>query len=171
MFHRLWDRTLDTYPDDKARYRNLAIVVLAAIVLYYEFYVMASVTPSIIKQFGMTWPFFVYTIVLGNLVGAFASLLAGLSDRWGRANLVTYGLLVTALIVLVGLPHAASMWEFAALYSVLGFVEGIILVATPALIRDFSPRSGGRRPWAFGPWARSSAAWPSPWWPATPSAT
>lgn len=36
---RLWDRTLDRYPESGPRYWYLAIVVLAAIVLYYEFYV------------------------------------------------------------------------------------------------------------------------------------
>src|SRR6185437_3902399 len=98
--------------------------------------------PSILRHFGMTWPFFVYAVVIGNLVGAFASLVAGLADRWGRANLVVYGLLVTGLIVLVGMPNAPNLWVYGVLYSALGFVEGIILVATPALIRDFSPQLG-----------------------------
>jgi MFS family permease len=151
---RLWDRTLDRYPDSGRRYFNLGIVVLAAIVLYYEFYVPAAVTPSIIADFGMTWPFFVYVIVVGNLVGAFASLIAGLSDRWGRSNLVTYGLLVTALVVLFGLPNAPNLWVYAALYCLLGFVEGIILVTTLALVRDFSPQLGRGSAtglWTMGP--------------------
>src|SRR5271170_4861711 len=71
---RLWDRTLDHYPETAQRYGYLAIVVLGAIVLYYEFYVQASVTPSIVARYHMTWPFFVYVVVVGNLVGAFASL-------------------------------------------------------------------------------------------------
>jgi MFS family permease len=149
-WRRLWDRTLDHYPDNRARYINLGIVVLASIVLYYEFYVQAAVTPSIIAHFGMTWPFFVYVVVVGNLVGAFASLLAGFSDRWGRANLVTYGLLVTGLLVLFGMPNAPNLWVYGFLYALLGFVEGIILVATPALIRDFSPQVG--RATAMGFW-------------------
>ena len=151
---RLWDRTLDRYPESGPRYWYLAIVVLAAIVLYYEFYVPASVTPSIVAHFGMTWPFFVYVVVVGNFVGAFASLVAGLSDRWGRANLVTYGLLVTGLVTLFGLPNAPNLWVYGILYAVLGFVEGIILVATPALIRDFSPQLGRASAmgfWTMGP--------------------
>jgi MFS family permease len=149
-----WDRTLDHYPETAARYWYLAIVVLAAIVLYYEFYVQAAVTPSIIAHFHMSWPFFVYLVVAGNAVGAFASLLAGLSDRWGRANLVTYGLLVTGLVVLFGMPNAPNLWVYAILYALLGFVEGIILVATPALIRDFSPQMGRASAmgfWTMGP--------------------
>jgi len=40
----------------------------------------------------MTFPFYVYISVVGSAVGAFGSLAAGLADRWGRANLVAYGL-------------------------------------------------------------------------------
>lgn len=151
---RLWDRTLDHYPDTGPRSFYLGIVVLASIVLYYEFYVQAAVTPSIIAEYHMTWPFFVYIVVVGNLVGAFASLVAGLADRWGRANLVVYGLLLTGLIVLFGMPNAPNMWAYAVLYGFLGFVEGIILVATPALMRDFSPQIGRASAmgfWTMGP--------------------
>ena len=158
FWQRLWRRELDHYPDTGPRYFNLAIVVIAAIVLYYEFYVQASVTPAIMAHFHMTWPFFVYAVVVGNLVGAFASLIAGFADRWGRANLVAYGLLLTGAITLFGMPHAPDMWTFATLYSVLGFVEGIILVATPALIRDFSPQLGRASAmafWTLGPVAAS----------------
>src|SRR5262245_8741461 len=154
IFRRLWDRTLDSYPDNRRRYLNLGIVVLATIVLYYEFYVPAAVTPSIIADFGITWPFFVYVIVVANLVGAFASLVAGLADRWGRSNLVTYGLLITALVVLFGLPNAPNLWVYAVLYCSLGSVEGIILVPTPALVPDFSPQLGRGLAtgfWTMGP--------------------
>ena len=157
-WQRLWRRELEHYPEPAPRYVNLAIVVLAAIVLYYEFYVQAAVTPSILVHYHMTWPFFVYLIVVGNLVGAFASLFAGLADRWGRANMVAYGLLLTGLITLLGLPHAPDDWTYAVLYSVLGFVEGVILVATPALIRDFSPQLGRASAmgfWTLGPVAAS----------------
>jgi MFS family permease len=148
-WRRLWDRELDHYPDTLPRFGYLGIVVLAAIVLYYEFYVQSAVTPSILVHYDMTWPFFVYVLVIGNLVGAFASLLAGLADRWGRANMVAYGLLVTGLIALIGLPYAGNLWAYGVLYSVLGFVEGVILVATPALMRDFSPQLGRASAMAF----------------------
>jgi MFS family permease len=148
-FRRLWDRELDHYPDTTHRYMYLAIVVLATIVLYYEFYVQAAVTPSILVHFGMTFPFLVYVLVIGNLVGAFASLAAGLADRWGRANMVAYGLIVTALIALIGLPYAPNLWAYGVFYAILGFVEGVILVATPALIRDFSPQLGRASAMAF----------------------
>jgi len=132
----------------------LGIVVAATIVLYYELYIAGAVSPSIIAGYGMTFPFYVYITVVGNAVGAFGSLAAGLADRWGRANLVAYGLLVTALLVLVGIPNASGKWSFAVLFCAIGLVEGVILVATPALIRDFSPQLGRASAmgfWTLGP--------------------
>jgi MFS family permease len=132
----------------------LAIVVAATIVLYYELYIGGAVSPSIIAGYGMTFPFYVYISVVGNAVGALGSLAAGLSDRWGRANLVAYGLVITALLILVGIPNASNKWSFAILFCIIGMVEGVILVATPALIRDFSPQLGRASAmgfWTLGP--------------------
>lgn len=146
---RLWDRELDHYPPTGYRYALLGITVVSAIVLYYEFYVQAAVTTAILPHFGMTWAFFVYVIVVGNAVGAFGSVAAGIADRWGRANLVAYGLLVTGLITLAGLPYAPDKWVYGFLYALLAVVEGVMLVATPALIRDFSPQLGRASAMAF----------------------
>lgn len=147
---RLWRRDLDAYPESRRRYAFLGIVVLTTIVLYYLLYVQYAVATSIIEHYQMTFTYFIWMSVVGNAVGAFASLIAGLADRWGRANLVVYGLLVAAAIVLF-LPSSSSKGEFLTLFAVLSFVEGMILVATPALIRDFSPQMG--RATAMGSWA------------------
>ena len=56
--------------------------------------------PSIIAELGYSFTGYVFVSVIGNLVGAFASLFAGLADRWGRANLVVYGLLATEWLLL-----------------------------------------------------------------------
>lgn len=147
---RLWSRQLDRYPESGARYAYLAITVLATVVLYYELYVQGSVATKIIQDFHFTFTQFVFVLVVGNLVGAFASLGAGLADRWGRANLVVGGLLVTALLVLFALPNATSRTEYLIFFAILSLVEGVALVATPALIRDFSPQLG--RGVAMGFW-------------------
>jgi MFS family permease len=150
----LWQRQLAHYPDTRHRMTYLAIVVLATIMLYYQFYIPGAVAPKIIQQFGMTFNDYVYIIVIANAVGAFGSLAAGLADRWGRANLVAYGLVVTALLVLFGVPNATSTAEYATLFSIIGLVEGVILVATPALVRDFSPQLGRASAmgfWTLGP--------------------
>jgi MFS family permease len=90
-------------------------------------------------------------LAIGNALGAFASLLAGYSDRFGRATLIVYGLLVVALLTLFAVPAAPDRFTYGWLGIVVGFVEGIILVATPALMRDFSPQVG--RATAMGLWA------------------
>jgi MFS family permease len=151
---RLWYRGLEHYPDTVPRVAYLGIVVVATVVLYYELYVGGAVAPSIIASYHMSFAFYVNITVVANLVGAFASVIAGLADRWGRANLVTYGLGVTGALVAFAVPNASSEWTFAVAVAAVGFVEGIILVATPALVRDFSPQLGRASAmgfWTLGP--------------------
>jgi MFS family permease len=146
----LWRRQLGAYPDNTARTVYLAITVLATITLYYELYVSGSVSTLILANLHMSFTFLVLILAFGNLVGAFGSLFAGLTDRWGRANLVVGGLLLTGIITLFVIPAATTRWEFGIEYFVIGLIEGICLVATPALIRDFSPQVG--RATAMGFW-------------------
>jgi ACS family D-galactonate transporter-like MFS transporter len=128
----------------------LAITVLATITLYYELYVGGSVSTLILNNLHMSFTFFVETLAFGALIGAFGSLFAGLTDRFGRANLVVFGLLFTGVFVLFILPAATDKWTYTIESFVVGFVEGVCLVATPALIRDFSPQVG--RATAMGFW-------------------
>lgn len=148
---RLWDRGLDHYPHTPPRIAYLAIAVTATIVLYYELYIVGAVAPSILQHYDMSFRFYVYGVgVVAGAVGAIFSLIGGLADRWGRANMVTYGLLITGLLILFGIPNAPDKWSFMVLLATVGAVEGIILVVTPALIRDFTPQS--RRATALGFW-------------------
>jgi MFS family permease len=146
----LWRRQLDSYPDTGPRILYLAITVLATITLYYELYVGGSVSTLILANLHMSFTFFVLTLAFGALIGAFGSLFAGLADRFGRANLVVFGLLFTGIFVAVVLPNATDRWTYTIESFVVGFVEGMCLVATPALIRDFSPQLG--RATAMGFW-------------------
>jgi MFS family permease len=147
---RFLNRQLRHYPESGPRSLYLGITVLATVVLYYELYIAGAVATQIIAEFHMTFTYFVFISVIGNLIGAFASLFAGLADRWGRANLVVGGLLLTGLIIAFGLPNAPNKTVYTVLFAVLSLVEGIVLVATPALIRDFSPQVG--RGTAMGFW-------------------
>ncbi|MCL6670897.1 MFS transporter [Streptomyces panaciradicis] len=147
---RLYHRDLADYPPTGRRMAYLAIVVITTVVLYYMLYIQYAVATSIITHFDMTYRYFVWVSVIGNAIGAFASLVAGLADRWGRANLVVYGLLIASLLVFFGLPNAASKSAYMVLFALVSFIEGIVLVATPALIRDFSPQLG--RATAMGYW-------------------
>src|SRR5436309_12520894 len=106
-WRRLWARQLPHYPDNARRMFYLGLTVAATIVLYYELYIQGAAATKIIGDFGFTFWQFVVVLVVGNAVGAFASLFAGLADRWGRANLVVGGLLLTGLLVEFALPNAS----------------------------------------------------------------
>ncbi len=152
--HALWKRQLTHYPNTWPRLGYLAIVVLTTIMLYYLYYVEGAVTPLMLPYYHMSFQYFLYLLVVSNAIGAFSAFLGGLSDKIGRANLTIYGTLLVALIQLFAIPHITEKFWFAASYCVIGFVEGVILVSTPALMRDFSPQMGRGAAmgfWALGP--------------------
>jgi MFS family permease len=145
----LWNRSLDRYPTNTQRIWYLALSVIATIILYYESYTLASVAPLVQADFKLSLSNYVYALVLGNVLGAISAILGSFSDRVGRGNLIVYGLLVTGICTLI-ISVTHTLWPFLILYWVLGFIEGIILTVTPALVRDFSPRLG--RAAAMGFW-------------------
>src|SRR5713101_944711 len=138
----LWRRQLDYYPETGERVLYLAITVLCTIIAYYELFVGEAVSTLLLPDLSMTFTFYVTTLAIGQLFGAFGSLVAGITDRLGRTNMVVYGLLFTGFITLFVIPAATNKWEFTIETFAVGVVEGICLVATPALIRDFSPQVG-----------------------------
>ncbi len=146
----IWNRQLNTYPDTAPRLVYLAITVLATVTLYYELYVAGSVATLLLTNLHMSFTFYLVALAFGNLIGAFGSVFAGLTDRFGRARLVVFGLLFTGVFVAFILPAATNKWAFTIEGFVVGLVEGVCLVATPALIRDFSPQVG--RATAMGFW-------------------
>ena len=161
LAHALWKRQLSTYPNTWPRIGYLGIVVLTTIMLYYLYYVEGAVTPLLLPYYHMSFQFFLYLLVVSNAIGAFSAFIGGLSDKIGRANLTIYGTLVVALVQLLAIPHIHDKWGFAAAYCVIGFVEGVILVSTPALMRDFSPQMGrgvAMGFWALGPTMGALAA-------------
>ena len=148
------------YPSGGRRYLCLGIVVLATVVLYYQFYLAGAVAAGtggkngILVDYKMSFVFYVNIAVVGYILGALASFVSGIADKYGRVNIITAGLLVVALLCLVGIPLADSKIGFAIVFGAIGLVEGMILVATPALIRDFSPQLGRASAmgfWTLGP--------------------
>jgi MFS family permease len=151
---RLWRRELEHYPDEGKRFFLLGVVVIATVILYYENYIGGAVATQLLDDLNMSFGYYVHILVVANAVGAVASLAAGLSDRVGRANLVAYGLLFTGAITLLAIPNVHTKGALAVWTVLLGVVEGIILVATPALVRDFSPQLGRASAmgfWTLGP--------------------
>ena len=122
------------------------------------YYTQTGVTPNILAGYHMSFSFYIAIIVVSNFLGAFASLPASQTDRVGRTNVVIYGLLIVGLLTAVGIPLSDSQWSYLVITCLIGIVEGAILVATPALVRDFSPQLGRASAmgfWTMGPVAGS----------------
>lgn len=151
---RLFHRDLDTYPENGQRLAYLGLVVLITIALYFMAYCGGSVTTLLMADLHMTFLYFVVLTAIGNVIGAFGAYFAGMTDRIGRANTVVVGLTAASLLTLFALPNAHNRWVFGFLALLVGNIEGIVLVGTPALIRDFSPQLGRARAmgfWTLGP--------------------
>jgi MFS family permease len=154
VMSRFWHRDLRSYPETLPRYYYLGIVVVTTVILYYQLYISGSVATQVLTTFHMSFGYYVGALVIANAIGAFTSLAAGLSDRVGRANLVVYGTIITSLIALVAVPNVHSKVGYSITLIATALVEGIILVATPALVRDFSPQVGRASAmgfWTMGP--------------------
>ena len=122
------------------------------------YFMQFGVTPNILASYHMSFNFFIAVDVASNLLGAFASLFASGTDRVGGSNVVIYGLLAVGLLTAVAIPLTNGKWVYLLLMCLIGIVEGAILVATPALVRDFSPQLGRASAmgfWTIGPVAGS----------------
>lgn len=150
----IYDRYLRSYPGTAERTYYLVVTVMATVALYYMAYCGGTVAPQILNHYGITIKFYLLAAVAGFILGAIATVLGGLADKVGRVNLVAYGLLIVGVLVAFVQPRMPDKWTFVAVASLVGLIEGVILVATPALMRDFSPRMGRATTmgfWALGP--------------------
>ena len=145
----LWQRRIDRYPTGGKRYARLVLAVLCTVVIYYEQYTLGAVSTLVQTQLHMSFLFLLTWLAIGGLFGAFGSLAAGLADRLGRANIVVYGMLVVGAVTAFGVTAVHDKWAFVILATIVAIMEGMLLVATPALVRDFSPQMGRARAMGF----------------------
>lgn len=161
-FRRLLDRReLDYYPVGAERRKRLALAMACAIVLYYQQYIFGATSVLTNRELGMSVGFLTAILVVGNVLGAFGSLASGAIERFGRANIVVYGLIVLSFVTAVAMPLATNKWTFLGVACVTCVIEGMVLVAAPGIIRDFSPQSGRGQAmalWVVGPAAGSLLA-------------
>ena len=120
------------------------MVVIASIVLWYQYFLPPSVGQILLVKFHMSFRYFILTIIVGNLLGAAAAIIGQVTDRIGRCWVVIVGLGIVALLQLFAVPNCSTKVEYLIAIGAVGFFEGIILVATPALVRDFTPQLGSR---------------------------
>lgn len=147
-------RELHAYPAPASRLGYLGLTVLITIVLYYMAYCGGSVSTLQMADLHISFHFAVWVAAVGNVLGAAAAYFAGITDRIGRVVAVVAGLTLASLITLFAIPSSPNRWVFALLTLLVGKIEGIVLVATPALIRDFSPQTKRGRAmgfWTLGP--------------------
>jgi MFS family permease len=131
----------------------LGLILGTSIVVYVEQYAGGSVAPLLLPHFGMSFSYYVHLNLVSLVGGALFALFAGAGDRFGRANIFAYGVLVVGLLVLLGIPNAPSKFWFSVVIVAIGMVEGITLVVTTALVRDFSPqtqRASAASIWSLG---------------------
>ncbi len=147
-------RELPHYPKPGARYFYLAIIVIASITLWYQYFVPPSLIQILLVKFHMSFRFFIFTFVLGNAAGVIAAVLGQITDRIGRCWVVIGAVGVVALFQLFAVPNCTTKAEYAIVITLIGFFEGLMLVATPALVRDFTPQMGRASAmgfWTLGP--------------------
>jgi ACS family D-galactonate transporter-like MFS transporter len=149
-----WQRELAHYPPASARVWYLVLTLATAVALYSHIFVAVSVLPLLQRDLGFTQQQFGLFFMLVFLVSAVSSLFGSLSDRLGRANLVVYGSIVSALLTL-GIALTGTTRSFFIAGWILTFVEGVLQVTLLALVRDFSPRMSRAFALGFysiGPW-------------------
>ncbi|MGA2037281.1 MAG: MFS transporter [Acidimicrobiales bacterium] len=132
----------------------LALVVLASIVLWYQYFVPASIGPILLVKFHMSFRFFMFTIVLSLFGGVITAAIGQISDRRGRAWVVIGGVGLVAVLQLFAVPNVNSKLAYTIAIVAIGLVEGIMVVVTAALVRDFTPQLGRASAmgfWTLGP--------------------
>jgi len=147
--HRLWQRELPEYPTGTRRIWYLGIVFAATVVAYYENFISGAITPQLLSGFHISFLYFAVVTAVANAIGAIGSLASGIADKVGRGNMAIVGLFGVSLVTLLWLPHVTTGLQYGIAFGSAGIFEGVILVVTPALMRDFSPQVGRAQAMAF----------------------
>jgi MFS family permease len=147
--YRLWQRELPGYPTGARRIWYLGIVFVATVVAYYENFISGAITPQLLGSFHISFLFFAVVTAVANAIGAVGSLASGVADKVGRGNMAIVGLFGVSLVTLLWLPHVTTGTQYGIAFGSAGIFEGVILVVTPALMRDFSPQVGRAQAMAF----------------------
>ncbi|MGD0255555.1 MAG: MFS transporter [Acidimicrobiales bacterium] len=148
------NRELPHYPRPGPRHFYLAIVVVASIVLWYQYFLTGSLAQLMMVRFHMTFLFYVVMTVGSQGVGVLAASIGQITDRIGRCWVIITGLGIVTSIQLFGFSHVNSQPALVSAVIAVGLFEGVILVATPALVRDFTPQLGRASAmgfWTLGP--------------------
>jgi MFS family permease len=146
---RLWQRELPEYPTGARRIWYLGIVFTATVIVYYENFISGAITLQLLGDFEISFLYFAVVTALANAIGAIGSLASGVADKVGRGNMAVVSLLGVSMVTLLWLPNVTTGLQYGIAFGAAGVFEGVILVVTPALVRDFSPQVGRAQAMAF----------------------
>jgi MFS family permease len=146
---RLWQRELPEYPTGARRIWYLAIVFTATVIVYYENFISGAITLQLLGDFQISFLYFAVVTAVANAIGAIGSLASGVADKVGRGNMAVVSLFGVSLVTLLWLPNVTTGLQYGIAFGAAGIFEGVILVVTPALVRDFSPQVGRAQAMAF----------------------
>ena len=118
-----WQRELSHYPPARICIWYLIVTLATAVTLYSHIFVAVSVLPLLQRELGFSLQQFGLFFTLVFLVSAVSSLFGSLSDRLGRANLVVYGSIASALLTL-GVALTGTTWSFFIAGGCLPFSKG-----------------------------------------------
>ena len=145
---------LHRYPRGWRRALHLVVVVLVVGALYYQLLLGVGLSARVLAGYDMSFGFFLDATAVGFVLGGVLALATGLTDRFGRTNVIAIGLLLVSLLSLLGIPFADTEAQGGVVLGALGLVEGAVLVATVSLVRDLTPQAGratGMALWGLGP--------------------
>src|SRR5262245_13039394 len=120
-------RELSHYPAKSERAWYLFVTLAIAVTLYSHAFVAVSVLPLLQRELGFTLQHFGLYFMLVFLLSAISSLFGSLSDRFGRANLVVYGSIISAVVTL-GLALTGTTMSFFIAGWILTLIEGVLQV-------------------------------------------
>ncbi|HVB34228.1 MAG TPA: MFS transporter [Patescibacteria group bacterium] len=124
-----------------SRFQIIVIILASAIMAIegYDMQVLAYAAPAIIKEWGVSKAYFgpVFGFGLfGYMLGA--TLLASLSDRWGRKKLIIAGLLFFGLFTFAA-AYSASLNDLLILRFIAGLGLGASIPTVIALAAEYMP--------------------------------
>jgi len=154
-------------PVDGEAQRLSGDAVLATIILYYTYYTQTGVTPNILRYYHMSFSYYVWIVIISNLIGAFASL-AGQQDRQVGTGPTSSSMA----------SSSSACWSVSVCPTPTRSCRSALSSRPSVWLKELSwspPRpwsatsarsSDGPRPWAFGPWdgggqSDSRASWPT----------
>lgn len=144
-------RTWEQPPSGRFRIAATTIAVVAVVVQYYASALHGAVASLVVDHFHMSLRYYALIAILGNLGGAAVAVIGSLADRYGRIPLMVAGQVGTGLVLTLAVPAAGDKPTFLAFSVMANALEGMVVVATAAYVRDLSPL--GSRGTAMGWWA------------------